>query len=58
MFRFLISFLTSFGIFYFLFSRKIIDVEIQKDDDQDFLKENTGKLINVIREFNRMKNDI
>ncbi|ACO03602.1 MULTISPECIES: hypothetical protein [Persephonella] len=58
MFRFLFSFLTSFGIFYYLFSNRIIEIDIQKDDDQDFLKENTGKLINVIREFNRMKNDI
>jgi len=58
MFRFLFSFLTSFGIFYYLFSNRIIEIDIQKDDDQDFLKENTGELINVIREFNRMKNDI
>ncbi len=57
MFRFIISFLTSFGIFYYLFSNKIIEMDIE-NNNEDFLKENTGKLLNIIKEFNRMKNEI
>ncbi|WP_457641764.1 hypothetical protein [Persephonella sp.] len=57
--RFLLSFLTSFTVFYFLFSKKIIEIEVKTEEkDDNFIKSDTGKLINILKEFNKMKNEI
>ncbi len=64
MFRFILSFLAGFGIIYYLLKRK--EDKSVKDNISKPLKfppepeglENTDKFLNLLKTFNKIKNDI
>jgi len=66
MFRFILSFLTGFGIVYYLLKRDNEKINNKNNNNSPSLKfppepqefETSEKFMNILREFNKVKKDI